>query len=407
MSQSARPIADVAVLREGPAPDNTAVLAAVDSAASVGMKLAAARKAKGLTQTQVHLGTKIKLNHIVAIEAGDAGSLPATPFVAGFVKAYAQFLGLDADAFSRAYKAEAAGAAAAGAERPQPEPQSPAAPAAEIMSPSIVVQAAAVEISQAPVIATPVAAAPVMAAHIANPAPTQRAAFPGVAPEKLTAVAGVSAIALIAFWIGGQVASKNHSRPAAIVEARVAEPVAPVAAPAPIAPEIAAPTPELAPPPQTVRVAAADPALDEAAKTIAISPPRKKPAVAKPAELEPVETTPAPVMIEMAHTPAEPTPAPVVEAPAPVVRAATLLKPAAPDYPERCAARAAKEEAVGVMFNVSVDGRAVGALAIESTNACFNAAAVEAAYKMRFSPRTVDGVPQVEPGKTATIRFVR
>jgi TonB family protein len=112
-------------------------------------------------------------------------------------------------------------------------------------------------------------------------------------------------------------------------------------------------------------------------------------------------------MIEMAHMPAEPTPAPVVEAPAPVVRAATLLKPAAPDYPERCAARAAKEEAVSVMFNVSVDGRAVGALAIESTNACFNAAAVEAAYKMRFSPRTVDGVPQVEPGKTATIRFVR
>ncbi|MFN0024895.1 MAG: helix-turn-helix domain-containing protein, partial [Parvularculaceae bacterium] len=116
--------------------------------APVGLKLATARKAKGLTHLDVHAGTKIKIVHIVAIEAGERAFLPATPFTAGFVKAYAQFLGLSGDEFARAYKREA-GFVPPSAQLPTPVPAlATRAELAEAPVQAVATQAAAAPSSQ-------------------------------------------------------------------------------------------------------------------------------------------------------------------------------------------------------------------------------------------------------------------
>jgi TonB family protein len=154
---------------------------------------------------------------------------------------------------------------------------------------------------------------------------------------------------------------------------------------------------EAAPTEETVKALA--PIVSEA--------PRLKPPHQNKNKAQAEEVAPAPAPIEMPQTIVEEAMASIVEAPAPVIQEAKLFKPAAPVYPERCTDRAAKQEAVTVRMNVSADGRPFDASVVDTTNACFNSAALQAAQRMRFLPRTVDGVAQAETGKTATIRFVR
>ena len=73
-------------------------------AAHAGAQLAAAREAQGLPLSEAASRTHIKQDHLAAIEALDASGLPARPYALGFVKAYAEFLGLEPAAIAARFK---------------------------------------------------------------------------------------------------------------------------------------------------------------------------------------------------------------------------------------------------------------------------------------------------------------
>ncbi len=75
----------------------------------VGDRLRAARDAKGLSVEQVARETRVPSRHLETIESGDLSRLPAAPYSAGFIKAYARVVGLDEAELSRAFRDELAG----------------------------------------------------------------------------------------------------------------------------------------------------------------------------------------------------------------------------------------------------------------------------------------------------------
>lgn len=76
-----------------------------------------------------------------------------------------------------------------------------------------------------------------------------------------------------------------------------------------------------------------------------------------------------------------------------------------PQYPQRCMARAENREAVLVEFDVTPEGTVVNPRAIESTNSCFNSAAMRAVERWRYNPKIVDNVAEPRVGVRTTIEF--
>ena len=74
---------------------------------SVGAYLEAAREAAGLTVAEISEKTHIKAQYLEAIEANDFEALPSKPFAIGFVRGFAEALGLDAAPVVYRYKEEA------------------------------------------------------------------------------------------------------------------------------------------------------------------------------------------------------------------------------------------------------------------------------------------------------------
>lgn len=72
----------------------------------VGDILRAEREKQGLTIKDVENETSIRALYIEAIERGDQKTLPSEVYVKGFVRNYAEFLHLDADALARQYREE-------------------------------------------------------------------------------------------------------------------------------------------------------------------------------------------------------------------------------------------------------------------------------------------------------------
>ena len=62
---------------------------------SIGTICRQAREAKGISQADAATETHIKAKYIEGIEADDFSAMPATLYAKGFVKIYAEFLGLD------------------------------------------------------------------------------------------------------------------------------------------------------------------------------------------------------------------------------------------------------------------------------------------------------------------------
>lgn len=73
----------------------------------VGQKLKEAREAKSLSARQVYERTKIPLALIESLEEGRSDELPEPVYVAGFIRLYAQCVGLNAQVLSEQYRAEA------------------------------------------------------------------------------------------------------------------------------------------------------------------------------------------------------------------------------------------------------------------------------------------------------------
>ncbi len=70
----------------------------------VGAALSAARENQGLSLSEAAAKTHIKERHLEAIEALDPDALPARPYAIGFVRAYAEFLDLNADEIVARFK---------------------------------------------------------------------------------------------------------------------------------------------------------------------------------------------------------------------------------------------------------------------------------------------------------------
>jgi transcriptional regulator with XRE-family HTH domain len=100
--------------------------AGVASRARAGDRLRAAREEQRLTLDEVSIRTRVPKRLLEAIETGDHATLPAPTYSAGFVKAYAQVLGLNQAELSQQFRVDLGGHAMP---RPRPEPFAPADPA--------------------------------------------------------------------------------------------------------------------------------------------------------------------------------------------------------------------------------------------------------------------------------------
>lgn len=77
------------------------------SAPRVGADLRMARERAGYTLPEVADGLRIRLPYLEALEDGRIADLPGTAYALGFLRTYAEALGLDADEMSRRFKDEA------------------------------------------------------------------------------------------------------------------------------------------------------------------------------------------------------------------------------------------------------------------------------------------------------------
>jgi cytoskeletal protein RodZ len=78
----------------------------VEAGADIGQALRAAREARGFSIAQLAETTRVRSSYLAAIEAMRLEALPSRPFVIGYIRAYAQALGLDPEAAAERFKAE-------------------------------------------------------------------------------------------------------------------------------------------------------------------------------------------------------------------------------------------------------------------------------------------------------------
>ena len=69
----------------------------------VGYTLRQERERQNLTIEEIEQGTSIRASYIEAIEAGEYDTLPGAVYTKGFIKNYAKFLGMDADAAAKEF----------------------------------------------------------------------------------------------------------------------------------------------------------------------------------------------------------------------------------------------------------------------------------------------------------------
>jgi len=79
----------------------------LDGTGHVGAALGAARRRLGLAEDDIAQFTRVRSAYIAAIETFDFDTLPARPFVVGYVRAYAMALGLEPEAVVARFHAEA------------------------------------------------------------------------------------------------------------------------------------------------------------------------------------------------------------------------------------------------------------------------------------------------------------
>jgi cytoskeletal protein RodZ len=73
----------------------------------IGQKLKVARESKGLTLRQIYEKTKIPIGHLQSIDNGMSDDLPEPVYVAGFIKRYADCVGLNGQTLSDEYRRDA------------------------------------------------------------------------------------------------------------------------------------------------------------------------------------------------------------------------------------------------------------------------------------------------------------
>jgi cytoskeletal protein RodZ len=78
-----------------------------DAAAGLGQRLYAARERKNVELRRAERDTKIRARHLAALERGDWRALPGAVYTKGFLRNYAEYLGLDPEEVVRDWRREA------------------------------------------------------------------------------------------------------------------------------------------------------------------------------------------------------------------------------------------------------------------------------------------------------------
>ncbi|MCB2098049.1 MAG: TonB family protein [Parvularculaceae bacterium] len=428
MNAPQRSVADVAISDTDAKPQADIAPPANDEAPlSTGKKLAALRAEKGLRLEDVFAATKVKRVHLAAIETDDFRALPAIPYAAGFVKAYAQYLGLDPDAYAAAWRRDATGAVKtpviAVADK-EPQPAKPAfIPPVKAAPPAPVVSSVEAPADRASLSLTQTVIAP---ASEGRKTETQTViAYTAMAA---TAVA-IAVIAAHSIAVRKPLAVAEAPAAREAVQADMAAPMQPVVT----AVELTEPATEIAiaepaveetsgavsapgEPRPVIEETRAAPAAERMIERVAVAPepefqPEPEPSIEVVTESETVDAAAAPTFENVATPTGALIDEPVAVAPphvrAPVIVEAAILRAPAPRYPERCAPSASAIEEVAILIDVARDGRPDKARVAETSNECFNNAALSAAERMRFEPKTIDGAPARELARRVTIRFAR
>jgi protein TonB len=76
-----------------------------------------------------------------------------------------------------------------------------------------------------------------------------------------------------------------------------------------------------------------------------------------------------------------------------------------PQYPERCQARAGTRESIAVEFDVTPEGTTTNIRVIQSSNSCFNSAAVRSVERWKYQPKIVDNKAEWRRGVQTVITF--
>lgn len=337
---------------------------------TTGAFLASSRLAAGLSIEELSEAIKVKAAHLQAIESMQIDLLPPLPYTVGFVKAYARHLNLDVDAVAARFQEEAA------------------------------------------------ATAPIAAVHAARELPS---ANEGV---RLVSVFAIVAIMIFGIWVmmqivgGGREAADREAAPRVRLSDTPATAPTPRPMPKPTHSEeenvvaegeqISAATEEE--PPQ--QLAGEESAEAETATAIFNEAPPVTGDQIETAPIEgaaeqntqPVQESAQEIVQEQTRPlPRRAQPAPVE----PVIVEAELIRSSAPVYPERCARGAEAVESVSLAFDIGPNGRVANARVTSSTNSCFEAEALSTLSRWRFQPKTVNGTPATEAGKSATLNFRR
>jgi transcriptional regulator with XRE-family HTH domain len=101
---------------------------------SIGAALRAGREQRRLTLAQVSEATRLRIHYILALENDDLSAMPSAAQGRGFMRIYAQFLGLDLDALIPLPVPAPAAAAEAPTTPAKVESPGPSAPAAEAVA---------------------------------------------------------------------------------------------------------------------------------------------------------------------------------------------------------------------------------------------------------------------------------
>jgi len=96
------------------------------ASASLGSYLRGQRERRGLSLEEMARATRVATRYLEGLEAEDFRSLPAPVFTKGFIRAYCQVLGIDAEEALVRYHQQTGEAPAASSRGPQPERELPA-----------------------------------------------------------------------------------------------------------------------------------------------------------------------------------------------------------------------------------------------------------------------------------------
>ena len=391
--------------------------AAAPTLDTAGAMLRAAREDAGLGVAEVSDEINVKPERLEAIEAMDLGALPAAPYALGFVRAYAGFLGLPVEPLVARFREEAGWAKPVTAPKiaaPKALPRerevglvgilmvlgfvvwavwqivgrSPAPPAEEAALPSGFPIADRTE---------EVRVVPEVTTSLEDDLTLTPPVVVGDAPSREVAPSDGESVPQATTSSDPQAADRQDADAAAAAPRFALLPTVltrPLGAPpAPTVPPAPAVTPAETLNERFLEEVLADSGRDRGTGGTPSGPVTGRPAPAPAEAAAPV----APV-------------APLAEAPparaerAPRV-SARLTDPVSPVYPRRCQRRADEEEVVTVAFSVSRFGRVTGPSVADTTNPCFDDAALAAVSRFGFAPATEGGRAVREAGRTSRIVF--